>query len=165
MISNALDLLRLLGSQATPGVAPNTGAAPNAASGKLDFAKLLSGAKAGRLSSGREVTIAKGAGVSLSDDQLKRLAAAADIAESQGATRALVMIDGMAIRLDVSMREVTGAVDLNSQGVMTGIDSVIHVPAEGGTQGAAPMPAPLARALDNPSLLNLLARRAGSQAA
>src|SRR4051812_18153381 len=77
-----------------------------------DFGTLLQKAREGGLASGREVTIARGAGVSLTPEQLSQLSVAADRAEAQGATRALVMIDGKAIRLDVAMREVTGAADL-----------------------------------------------------
>jgi hypothetical protein len=146
------DLLRLLSAQATPGVAPGPSAAESG--GALDFAKMLDQARAGQLRSGREVSIAKGAGVQLSDDQLKRISAAADIAEAQGATRALIMIDGIAMKLDVSMRQITGSVDLKSQGVLTGIDAVIHVPdiAEA-TPGRAPKP------IENSSLLDILSRQ------
>lgn len=157
MNATGTDLLRLLSAQATPGVAPGMGAGASGATGALDFAKFLSQAKAGQIGSGREVSIAKGCGVKLSDDQIKRISAAADLAESQGATRALVMIDGTAIKLDVSMRQVTGTVDLKAQGVLTGIDAVIQVPDVGGAihAGAA------ARPIDNSTLLNFLSKSPG----
>lgn len=135
MTSTSPDLLGLLASRAMPGLAPGTASAPPAAAG-LDFGKMLLDAESGKLHSGREVTIAKGAGLKLSDDQVKRISAAADIAESQGATRALVMIDGMAVKLDVGMREVTGAIDLKQAGVLTGIDAVVDVPPTGGATAA-----------------------------
>ena len=151
------DLLRLLGSQATPGIAPGpTTAAGNAAAGALDFAKLLSQAQSGQLASGRQVTIANGANVQLTDDQIKRVSAAADLAESQGATRALVMIDGMAMKLDVSMRQVTGAVDLASQGVLTGVDAVVQVPGQG---AAAASMIQRPAGIDNPTLLSVLSKQ------
>lgn len=154
---NALgsDLLRLLSSQATPGVAPGPVAAPGQP-GAIDFAKLLDQAKTGHLSSGREVTIGKGAPVQLSDDQLKRISAAADLAEAQGATRALVMIDGQALKVDVAMREVTGAVDLAAQGVLTGIDAVVQVPSAAGSTAA---PTAVTSGIANPTLLSLLANQ------
>jgi hypothetical protein len=137
MTSSSADLLKVLSSQATPGVA----AAPERAAvvGALDFSKMLHMARTGQLASGREVKVARGAGVNFSEDQIKRLSAAADLAESQGATRALVKMDGMAIRLDVAMREVTGVVDLSKVGVITGIDAVVEVPPVApGTAGVGP---------------------------
>jgi len=153
--STGPDLLRMLSAQAVPGLAP---VAPShtPAAGSLDFASLLSQAKAGQLASGREVSIARNAGVNLSDDQIKRLSVAADMAESQGATRALVHIDGMTLKLDVGMREVTGSVDLKSSNVLTGIDAVIDVPGE--TKDKS-QPANLPASLDNASLLGILAKR------
>lgn len=153
------DLLRLLGSQAVPGVAPGSSAASPANSGGIDFATLLHQAQAGKLASGREVTIGRSAGVKLSDDQIKRISAAADLAESQGATRALVMIDGMAIKLDVSMREVTGMVDLKKTGVLTGIDAVVEVPSSEGASAASTSSAEAAGS----SLLKALASRVSAR--
>lgn len=155
MNATGTDLLRLLSSQATPGVAPGA-TGPSAPTGALDFAKLLNQAKTGQLASGREVSIAKGANVQLSEDQIKRISAAADLAESQGATRALVMMDGMAIKLDVSMRQVTGTVDMKAQGVQTGIDAVVQVPD---AAGSAAIPMPGSKGFDNTALLNLLSKQ------
>lgn len=155
MTSTGTDLLRMLSAQAVPGLAPVAPNAPKPA-GSLDFASLLNQAKAGQLASGREVTVASGAGVNLTDDQIKRISVAADLAESQGATRALVHIDGMTIKLDVGMREVTGAVDMKSSTVLTGIDAVIDVPGESKEKQQAPK---LPASLDNSSLLSILAKR------
>lgn len=153
MNATGTDLLRLLSAQATPGVSPGSASAPT---GALDFAQLLSQAKAGQLSSGRDVSVASGSGVQLSDDQIKRISAAADIAESQGATRALVMIDGMAIKLDVSMRQVTGSVDMKSQGVLTGIDAVIQVPDAASATGS---PTTATKPIDNSTILDFLSKQ------
>jgi hypothetical protein len=153
--STGTDLLRMLSAQAVPGLAPVAAGSPSA-SGTLDFATLLSQARAGQIASGREVTIARNVGVNLTDDQVKRLSVAADLAESQGATRALVHIDGMTLKLDVSMREVTGAVNLKASNVLTGIDAVIDVP--GDAKDKAHIPA-LPASLDNSSLLSILAKR------
>jgi hypothetical protein len=159
MTSTNTDLLRLLGGQAVPGLA----SAPAQAhpSGSLDFARLLEQAKAGALASGREVTMARNAGVTLSDEQMKRLSAAADLAESQGATRALVMMDGLALKLDIGMREITGVVDLKRSACLTGIDAVIQVP---GGQPDKAQPPRLSAALNNSSLLSVLAQRSNPAA-
>jgi hypothetical protein len=155
MIPTGLELLRLLGSICAPG----KGAAskgPSAATG--DFASLLDAARAGQLKSERPVEIAKDAGVQLTDDQLARVAVAADQAEAEGLSRALVIIDGKAFKLDVSMRTITGPADLATPGITAGIDGVVAIPsdADGGPQ-VTPMPRGIPA---NPSLLNLLASRA-----
>ena len=162
MTSTPADLLRLLGAQAIPGVAPVPGASQKPAPG-IDFARLLDKARSGQLASGRDVTIARGSGIELSEDQMKRLAAAADMAESQGATRAVVVMDGMTFKLDVAMREITAQTDLAGGQVLTGIDAVIHVPPEAGKQPASP--ARLTAAPDNASILGILSRRDKPRAA
>jgi hypothetical protein len=146
----AAGLLKLLGSAVSGG---SKGLPPDQVEG-AEFSKLLEKAQAGEVASGREVSIAKGANVSLSPDQLARIAVAADMAEAKGASSALVMIDGMTLRLDVAMREITGAADLSRGGVLTGIDTVIGIPGSA-DQGAKVLPLPKGAA--NPSLLKILA--------
>lgn len=123
-----------------------------------DFDSLLTKARGGQLASGREVTVAKGAGVRLSPDQLARISIAADKAEAQGATRALVTIDGHSFKLDITARQITGAVDLTQGGVLTGIDAVLRIPSD---KAAAtdPRTLPLPRTgagMGNASLLRAL---------
>jgi hypothetical protein len=154
-----VELLRLLASTGhAGGRGPSPAAEPGGANG---FAALLARAERGEVSSGLPVTIARGAGVELTLDQLSRLAAAADRAEARGATRALVLIDGLALRLDVGVRQVTGVADLGSGDVLTGIDAVIRVPSPEPPGGAvAPVPLPRADAAAmNPSLARVLADR------
>jgi hypothetical protein len=146
--------MQLLGAGGAAPFGPLTGSQGASVEGS-DFASLLRQAREGEVSSGRPVTLARGAGVNLSADQLQRLAAAADRAEAEGATRALVMIDGQALRLDVTTREVTGAADLSRPGVMSGIDAVVTLPSI-----EQPVPTPLPWAgpgLASPSLLKALA--------
>ena len=156
MSPTSAELLRMLGSVLAPNPAQNLAAGAAPAAG-LDFASLLRQAGAGDLSSGLGVTIAKGAGVQLSNEQLLKLAAAADRAEAQGATRALVLIDGRALKLDVAVRQITGEADLNTTGVLTGIDAVVSVPSPGavGQQPGTAVPLPRA-GYASPSLLRLL---------
>ncbi len=124
-----------------------------------EFRSLLERAQGGEVSSGLPVTIAPGAGVTLTQAQLTRLADAADRAEAQGASRALVLIDGMALRLDVGVREVTGAAEIKADTVLTGIDAVISVGPGGESPAAGPIPLPpVAGGTLNPSLLELLSR-------
>lgn len=118
-----------------------------------EFAALLAKAQAGEVHTGLEVTVARTAGVQLSPSQLERLAAAADRAHAEGASRALVLIDGLALELDVLSRTITGAVDLAAEGVLTGIDAVVRVGAPGAPRVDSFTPRPgvapsLARALE-----------------
>lgn len=126
------------------------------APGAPDFASLLRQARSGAISSGKPVTISESVGVRLSEQQLARLAQAADVAEASGATRALVLMDGMAIKLDVGVRTVLGAGAFDAESVMTGFDAIVRVPEEGAAsmQKAPTLPA----GLQNASLLNMLSR-------
>jgi len=158
------DLLRMLGSGVTPGVERSGAGAPAArATGApgADFSALLEQAKAGTLSSGRTVKIARGAGVSLSEDQIARVSAAADRAESQGATNALIMIDGLALKVDLTMREITGQADLTGGGVLTGFDAVVSAPKAGRNPAAAPLPSAGA-GWGNASLLESMSKASAS---
>jgi hypothetical protein len=152
-------LMQLLGPSGTQGVSAAGGATLNPAQvAGADFTSLLQQARTGGMSSGRAVTVSSASGVKLSLDQLQRVADAADRAEAQGATRALVLIDGMALRVDLTARQVTNAVDLSKPGVTTGIDSIVSVPSVQQHSGAAVMPLPRGNAaLGNPSLLKALA--------
>jgi hypothetical protein len=156
-------LLGLLGA-ARAAIRP-AGLPPEQVQG-ADFASLLEKARTGEVSSGRGVEIARGAGVVLSPEQLAKIAVAADQAEANGATRALVMIDGLALRLDVTMREITGAVDMAAAGVLTDIDAVVNIPGDGRKPSVLPVPRSPA-GVGNASLLKVLAEGEGkrSQAA
>ncbi len=77
---------------------------------------------------GRErarVRLAPGLDLELSDDQMRRLSEAADRARQAGARTALVMMDGMALRLDVQSRTVTARESVSTGDVLTGIDAVV----------------------------------------
>ena len=149
MSVNAGELLRALGGGIRP-VGLGDGATPGTtragAPGSLAFADLLAKARAGAVSSNLPVTVAKGAGVNLSDDQLRRLAVAADRAEAAGLTRALVLIDGKALRLDVGVRQITGTVELAPGAALSGIDGVVQAP---GAEDSSPAMVPISPA--NPS--------------
>ena len=71
------------------------------------------------------VKVGRGVEVELSAEQLTRLAEAADRAEAEGVSTAVVMIDGLALELDVTMRTVRGVVD-EASGIKTGIDAVVY---------------------------------------
>lgn len=124
------ELLRSLGGIPRVGVAAASSAADDKASrGVVEFEKLLQQAKNGEARSGLPVRLGSGVEVKLSADQLARLSEAADRAEARGAARALVLIDGMALTLDVGGRTITGTLDPNDPGATTEVDAVVVAPS------------------------------------
>lgn len=111
---------------ALPGVASSAVRSVGSAIGRLapgSFADHLNRAQSDpeRL----PVKVGRGVEVELNAEQLARLAEAADRAEAEGVSSAVVMIDGLALELDVTMRTVRGVVD-ESAGIKTGIDAVVY---------------------------------------
>lgn len=132
MTSTPTDLLKMLGGAGHAArVRPSSGEArPSAAelTRTGTFADLLAAARKGELGGGNPVSVLPGANVELSPDQIQRLSVAADMAQSAGATRALVRIDGQTLLMDVGARSITAKVNAVPGQVVTGIDSVIDVP-------------------------------------
>jgi hypothetical protein len=154
------DLLRSLSGSVLPaGIDRLTGSgaagAPSIEGG--NFADLLAQAANGKLMTGRPVQVLPESGVTLNSDQTARMSAAIDQAEASGAQNALVMMDGMALKVNVATRQVVQQVDLSKAGVMSGIDTIVQ--AGGGLPGSAPK-APSVAGLPpsgfNPSLAKIL---------
>ena len=166
MTLDAQTLLRTLAGKSTGASALHSAtrtAATSAAGGLggLDFAKLLQAARAGGVSSGIRVSLARDAKTELTPEQLTRLGAAADQAEAHGISRGLFLIDGKLIKMDVGLRAVLGEVSPNEAGVLTDIDGVINVPlaGEAGSQLSADQTSLAHSGLNNianTSLLRLL---------
>lgn len=141
--------------------APARAALHPGGAGGADFASLLEEARAGSLETGLPVSVASGSGIELSAAQLERLAPLVDRAHAAGATRIVVLMDGMAMDVDVLSRRVLGEASLESGRVLTGIDGIVRV--EGATaEAGAELAPPRAREM-NPGLLRALA--AGGEAA
>jgi hypothetical protein len=160
MNATAIDLLRQLGSGVRP-VSPPLGTpmGPAAQPGQLEsagFADLLAAAKSGGVQTGLNISIAPGAGVTLTPEQLARLSAAADRAQAQGVHEAMVMIDGQALKLDVFTRTITGKADLENGNVLSGFDGLMVIPPADQPAPAATVPPPSAPPA-NASLQKLLA--------
>lgn len=100
--------------------------------GAASFASLLGGLTG--LGGGGAITIGQGVDVSLSDAQVARLGEATDRAARAGAREALVVLDGLTLRVDVSKREVTESVSMAHGDVITGIDAIVQA-SEPGTVG------------------------------
>ena len=137
-MSGPTDLLRRLGGVGASQVAREAPATPVSGAG---FDELLRRARVGDLSSERPISIASSVELDLSAEQLGRVAAAADRAEAAGASTVLVLMDGVALKLDVLTRTVTQKVDMADAAVITGIDAVVS--ASGGSR-AAPLGPPSA---------------------
>jgi hypothetical protein len=134
-MSEAVDLLKSLAGVHAARVGALQGAAskatkPAAGATSDDFAALLEQARSGKIESGVPIRVPKHLGIELSESQAERLMKAADQAETQGAGRALVMMDGMGITIDVGTRTVTGVIDPSSPGVLEGIDAVVVASAD-----------------------------------
>ena len=84
--------------------------------------------RSGSLSSGRQVEQDGAVGEPLDAGQLARLAVAADAAEASGAQRALMMIDGRGLVMDVPDRRLTGEMTLGNQ--TERVDAALYVPAD-----------------------------------
>ena len=106
-------LLRQLAGPVTPtaGGAGAAGQATRAAGEERPFATLLAQAQRGVLRTDRpvleDVSTTADAQEPLDEPQLQRVGAAADLLESTGATRALLMLDGRPLVLDVQERTIT----------------------------------------------------------
>lgn len=128
--------------------------------GGASFAELLGKAKDGQVHSGLPVEVAPGSGMDLSAEQLERLAQIADKAEASGASRVLVNIDDHWVRLDVGVRQVTGAAELSPGEIVGGIDAVVTAPPATGSQPAGTIGVPKSNLGMNSSLIDALARTA-----
>lgn len=123
-MSDVPNLLQKLGSGVRPA---GTERPPRSLLGAVgqSFAELLGKAADGQITSGLPVTVAKGAGVNLSAEQLVRIGSAADRAHAAGADRAVVLIDGAALKLDVATRTITGPADLSPGATHGDIDALV----------------------------------------
>ncbi|MBN4052646.1 hypothetical protein JYU07_00015 [Roseiflexus sp. AH-315-K22] len=156
-----LGLIQMLGSAAASALTPGRGTAAGGASAEgVSFEEMLELAQAGEVSTGQGVSIGPGVDVELSPEQMARLAGAADRALAAGATDVVVMLDGMALRLDVQSREVTGRVNLDEHRELLDVDGIIAAPAA--LAGGEPLAGPGTRSM-NASLMNVLSqsKRAG----
>ena len=156
MSASSVDLLRRLGRGSALGASPASGSCSGRPDG-VDFAALLEQARSGLTESAIPVTVDGQAKVELSDEQLARVGQAADRAQAEGLTTALVLIDGQALTLDVGARRITGKVDPARAGALARIDGVVTAPGTGeaGAAGDAGAGGELTRG-------QLLGRLAGS---
>lgn len=150
-------LLRLLGPTAAHSASaepPHIGEGPR-------FAELLEQARQGALETGLPVSVASGAGVELTGAQLERLSKVVDQAHASGATRIVVMMDGLTLDVDVLSRRVLGVAELGGGRTLTGIDGLVRLEP---TEVAQTLPPPTIGGL-NASLRRALGTTGAGDAA
>lgn len=149
----ATDLLRRLAG----GVHPVERASPPAPEG--EFSWLLDQARRGELTTDLPVRVPIGLTPAVDDRVRRELSVAADMAESEGITRAVVLVDDRAFRVDVRTRTVIDAPDAQIAAVGD-IDGLVIRPTDPAATQAIP-PAPPAtgpaRLVRNASLIDALA--------
>lgn len=123
-------LLKQLEPVVRPGFALGPAARPHAPLEDQGFDELLKLASQGSVHSGRAVTDASGATEKLDEQQMARLAAAADLAEASGARQALLLIDGRGLILDVPNRALTAQLSADESSRVVNIDAAVYVAAD-----------------------------------
>jgi hypothetical protein len=124
------------------------------------FGEMLALVASGAIHSDRPLEIADGADLTapIDDDDLARLAAAADLAESRGARRAVMLLGGRGVVVDVADRRVSGELTADPSRQLMEIDAAVYVttadetaPAGGtpiGPPGGGIVPPAVARQLE-----------------
>lgn len=132
------ELLKALGGLS--GTRARTGqTAPGETAVSGSFEELLEQARGGAITTDATVKIAKGLDIKLTPDQLRRASAAADVAEANGASRAMILLDGRAYRMDVSTRTIIGEAQSARAPAMSDVDAVVAAPASDEELAARPV--------------------------
>lgn len=131
MTTDPLQLLRRLEPAVRPATAPAAARHGRAPFEQQGFDELLALVSTGAVTSGEPVRPSSDAGLGepLDDDQLARLAAAADLARSAGARRAVMLIDGRSLVLDVARRELTAELTDGARTEVVELDAAVYVSA------------------------------------
>ncbi len=91
------------------------------------FDELLALVSDGRVRSDREVTLDFESDHELTDEQMSRLAIAADVADESGAKRALMLIDGRGLVLEVSDRRLVTELTDDRESHLAQLDAAVYV--------------------------------------
>jgi hypothetical protein len=138
MVFDAQQMLRRLEPAVRRG-GPGPAVRPVPGLADAGFSDLLTMVASGRIRSDRAVQVGPAAALDppLAERQLDRLAAAADEAEAAGARRAIMLIDGRGLVLDVAERRIDGEATPGS-GPLTDLDAAVAVPADDLAADTAP---------------------------
>jgi hypothetical protein len=145
MAIDPIQLLKQLEPAVRPGAALGSARPPQAPLEQRSFDELLSLVSTGSVHSGRPIAIADAAPLKdeLDDDQKARLASAADTAEAAGARRAVMLIDGRGLVIDVAGRMIETELGAKQNRALTNVDAAVYVAArdeEIGAAGRTPLP-------------------------
>jgi hypothetical protein len=139
MTSDPNILLKQLEPAVRPAYAGAHKATPAAPLEQRPFDELLALASQGLVDSGRSVSVDYAAAEALTGDELSRLSAAADVAEAAGARKALLLMDGRGLVLDVPTRTLSAELSADESSRVTGLDTAVYV----GNEAVESAPAPL----------------------
>ncbi len=128
MTSDSAYLLKRLEPAVRPPFASRVTAPPAAPLEGQSFDELLTLAAKGSLSSGRQVQSGFDPARELSPSELARLSKAADLAEASGARRALLLMEGRGLVLDVASRLLTAELSDDPSAPIANVDAAIYVP-------------------------------------
>lgn len=125
------DILKRLEPPVRPGLSAGSAAAPVGPRGDgapveaASFEQLITRARGGAWSGLPRITLPSG--LELNESQQRRLDLAAEQAQAAGSRRSLVLLDGMALILDVPQRAVAEQIDSTTDAdrVVADIDSVV----------------------------------------
>jgi len=128
-----VNLLRKLEPPVRPASAPGPRLVARAPFERQGFDELLTLVSSGEIRSDRPLLVAADAGLTdaLDDGQLARLRAATDLAQSSGASRAVMLLDGRGLVIDVAERQVTSELSSGRPEALVDVDAAVHVAAEG----------------------------------
>jgi pimeloyl-ACP methyl ester carboxylesterase len=150
-------LLKRLEPPVRPGGAPAWGRPGRAPIEGQRFDDLLTLVSRGEIDSTRPVESRLMDDAALSDEQLARLASAADLAQANGARRAVMFIDGRALLMDVAARNIEDELTAEPSHRLFEIDAAVLVasgedppfsPAASHLRWGAPLP-PLAPTVES----------------
>ncbi len=141
MTANLSRLLKRLDPAVRPGSMAPMRQASRLPMEAQSFDHLLTLVSKGQVQSDRSLKLEYEPSEAFTDDQMERLAAAADLAEGNGAETALLFMDGRGIVLSVSNRELRDELGSSSDRVFD-LDTAVYVtgPDDGEEKGAVPWP-------------------------
>ena len=139
MTSDSAFLLKQLEPVVRPAYAGGS-PAPAAPFDSRSFDELLALARQGRVESGRALSVSFDGAADLSDAQHTRLSAAADLAEASGAQRALLLLDGRGLVLEVATRTLSAELSGEASSRLVNLEAAVYV--AGADEDAAPAVGP-----------------------
>ncbi|MCA9289996.1 MAG: hypothetical protein KDA25_02645 [Phycisphaerales bacterium] len=139
---DATKLLRRLEPAVRPGAAPARSGGPATPIERQSFDQLLTLVSHGSVSSGRQVRLEFEADPPFEAEQMERMGAAADVAAASGAARALLLVDGRGVVLDVAERVLAQELRAGGTSPLVALDAAVHVSGPDDPVASGPTPPP-----------------------